>query len=55
MPFFSNKWFPTENATYAALTAAFTANVVLVSYVIVAVLEDKQAERQAPVESKKDK
>lgn len=50
------KW--AENATYAAITAVVSANIVLVAYVITSVLEDKQVSSKNPKEKsegKKDK
>ncbi|EOR03602.1 hypothetical protein E3P92_02194 [Wallemia ichthyophaga] len=36
----------TGNSTYAAITAAITANVVLISYVAMAILEDDSGIKQ---------
>lgn len=47
------------NATYAAITAVFAANVVLVAYIVSSVLEDKEAmnsaERSKLDESRKER
>ncbi|GJJ68824.1 vacuolar ATPase assembly integral membrane protein VMA21 [Entomortierella parvispora] len=41
------------NATYAGISAAIVANLVLFAYVIAAVLEDSQASQRSPVNAKK--
>jgi len=41
------------NATYAGISAAVVANVVLLAYVVAAVLEDSQASQRSPVNVKK--
>ncbi|KIM46303.1 hypothetical protein M413DRAFT_441391 [Hebeloma cylindrosporum] len=40
--FLSLKYIWNENATFAAITAVVSANIVLVAYIITSVLEDKQ-------------
>lgn len=49
-----------ENSTFAAITAVVAANIVLVAYIIVSVLEDKRQSKPQPPqkerpETKKDK
>jgi len=47
-----------ENATFAAITAVVSANIVLVAYIITSVLEDKQVSSKTlkeKSEGKKDK
>ncbi|ORX54660.1 hypothetical protein BCR36DRAFT_410471 [Piromyces finnis] len=39
--FFTIDRFFTGNTTYAALAAAFTANLIVAAYVVVAIIEDK--------------
>ncbi|KAJ7047478.1 hypothetical protein C8F04DRAFT_1247123 [Mycena alexandri] len=50
--FGSMKYLWNGNATYAALTAVVSANLVLVAYIITAVLDDKRTTSPA-TESKK--
>ncbi|KAF8897424.1 hypothetical protein BD779DRAFT_1490739 [Infundibulicybe gibba] len=40
--FLALKYVWNGNATYAAITAVFAANIVLVAYIVVSLLEDKQ-------------
>ncbi|KAF5320874.1 hypothetical protein D9619_000519 [Psilocybe cf. subviscida] len=59
--FASRNYLWEGNDTYAAITAIVAAQFVLVSYIIVAVVEDRQqgkplqGEKKKPAESKKDK
>ncbi|KAL4075953.1 hypothetical protein J3A83DRAFT_4224050 [Scleroderma citrinum] len=57
--FVSWKYIWTGNSIYAAVTAICVANVVLVAYIVVSVLEDKQSLKQVEEkrlsESKKDR
>ncbi|KIK65372.1 hypothetical protein GYMLUDRAFT_159045 [Collybiopsis luxurians FD-317 M1] len=49
------------NSTFAAITAIVAANVVLIAYIILSILEDKQTQRtpirtsSTPLESKKER
>ncbi|TDL29722.1 hypothetical protein BD410DRAFT_892966 [Rickenella mellea] len=43
MYFGSLKYVWNGNSTYAAMSAIFAANIVLVSYIIVSILEDRPA------------
>ncbi|KAF5393605.1 hypothetical protein D9757_000122 [Collybiopsis confluens] len=45
------------NSTFAAITAIVAANVVLISYIILSILEDKQTQNTptTPTESKKER
>ncbi|KAJ6509931.1 hypothetical protein C8R47DRAFT_1095964 [Mycena vitilis] len=51
--FGSLKYLWNGNATYAALTAVVSANIVLVAYIITSVLDDKRETPKPPRESKK--
>ncbi|KAL0070860.1 vacuolar ATPase assembly integral membrane protein vma21 [Marasmius tenuissimus] len=43
------------NATFAAITAVVAANVVLITYIILSLLEDKSAPVQRKTETKKQR
>ena len=49
------------NSTFAAITAIVAANAVLIAYIILSILEDKQTQRtptrtsSTPLESKKER
>jgi len=43
------------NATYAAITAVFSAHLVLVAYISMSIMEDKKMVVNSPVDSKKDR
>lgn len=52
----SLKYLWPENTVYAAILAVVAANIVLVSYIIVAALEDRKAiPASKPEETKKEK
>ncbi|KAH9482808.1 Vacuolar ATPase assembly integral membrane protein vma21 [Psilocybe cubensis] len=57
--FLSLKYLWNENATFAAITAVVSANVVLVAYIISAIREDRQTaapkEQKETPETKKNK
>ncbi|TFK43648.1 hypothetical protein BDQ12DRAFT_731638 [Crucibulum laeve] len=54
--FASQKYLWNGNATFAAITAVVSANIVLVAYIVTSLLEDKQtAAPKTPSETKKDK
>ncbi|KAG2105154.1 hypothetical protein BD769DRAFT_1455193 [Suillus cothurnatus] len=49
--FFTEKYIWSGNSNYAAITAICAANIVLVAYIVVSVVEDKQSFKE--VEEKK--
>lgn len=49
---YSHTFANTGNSTYAGATAAITANIVLVAYVVVAMRED-QADKTEAIEKRK--
>ncbi|KAI0049639.1 hypothetical protein FA95DRAFT_1677437 [Auriscalpium vulgare] len=56
--FLSEKYVWSGNSTFAAITAIVAANVVLVTYIILSLLEDKQEQKKAgtkPGESRKER
>jgi len=56
--FISQSYIWNGNATYAAITAVFAANAVLVAYIVSSVLEDREtlntSERNKLAESRKE-
>lgn len=57
--FLSSKYIWAGNANYAAITAICVANIVLVAYIVLSVLEDRQslagADERREIELKKDR
>ncbi|KAG2068399.1 hypothetical protein BDR04DRAFT_776562 [Suillus decipiens] len=57
--FFTEKYVWSGNSNYAAITAICAANIVLIAYIVVSVLEDKQsfkdADEKKMSETKKDR
>ncbi|KAF8974192.1 hypothetical protein BDZ97DRAFT_1911403 [Flammula alnicola] len=58
--FLSLNYLWDQNSTFAAITAVVAANIVLVAYIVVSVLEDRQQNKPRPAEkeppeTKKDK
>ncbi|KAF9482506.1 hypothetical protein BDN70DRAFT_991134 [Pholiota conissans] len=58
--FLSLNYLWDQNSTFAAITAVVAANIVLVTYIIVSILEDKRQDKPQPLEkerpeTKKDK
>ncbi|KAK7695484.1 hypothetical protein QCA50_000120 [Cerrena zonata] len=53
--FLSEKYIWNGNSTFAAITAIVAANIVLVLYIIISVLEDKSATSQPPSSTTENK
>ncbi|KAG2362061.1 hypothetical protein BDR07DRAFT_1358137 [Suillus spraguei] len=57
--FFTEKYVWSGNSNYAAITAICAANIVLIAYIVVSVMEDKQsfkdAEEKKISETKKER
>ncbi|TFY83829.1 hypothetical protein EWM64_g196 [Hericium alpestre] len=53
--FFTEKYVWNGNSTYAAITAIISANIVLVSYIILSLLEDREERKIITGEIEKDK
>ncbi|ESK97537.1 hypothetical protein Moror_17537 [Moniliophthora roreri MCA 2997] len=51
----SLKYFWNGNTTFAAITAVFAANLVLIIYIVTSLLEDKQSPSQSQETSEKKK
>ncbi|KAG1793373.1 uncharacterized protein BJ212DRAFT_487276 [Suillus subaureus] len=45
--FFSEKYVWSGNSNYAAITAICAANIVLIAYIVVSLMEDKQSFKEA--------
>ncbi|KAG2068398.1 hypothetical protein BDR04DRAFT_1157928 [Suillus decipiens] len=45
--FFTEKYVWSGNSNYAAITAICAANIVLIAYIVVSVVEDKQSFKDA--------
>ncbi|KAG6335531.1 hypothetical protein ID866_3561 [Astraeus odoratus] len=45
--FVSSKYIWTGNVVYAAVTAVCVANIVLIAYIVLSVLEDRQSLKEA--------
>jgi len=56
MYFVSEKYLWNGNSTFSAITAVVAANVVLISYIIASLREDRaEQEARKPLESRKDR
>ncbi|KAG1858789.1 hypothetical protein DFJ58DRAFT_781721 [Suillus subalutaceus] len=45
--FFTEKYVWSGNSNYAAITAVCAANIVLIAYIVVSLVEDKQSFKEA--------
>ncbi|TFK55791.1 hypothetical protein OE88DRAFT_1652262 [Heliocybe sulcata] len=52
--FLSEKYVWNGNSNYAAITAVFAANIVLVTYIILSILEDRPPAPAASTDPKKN-
>ncbi|EIM88558.1 uncharacterized protein STEHIDRAFT_54910, partial [Stereum hirsutum FP-91666 SS1] len=50
--FLTDKYLWNGNSTYSAITAIVAANIVLVAYIVLSLLEDKQEREGAKVSEK---